>query len=375
VLAAALLAVAAADKTVSMPMLKKPLTVEGRRAGVLQQRGVLGAFNRQLGGSGNIPISTMEDAQYYGPVQVGTPGQTFQVIFDTGSSNLWIPAANCSSCGLHTKFNAGASTSYQADGRPFYIQYGSGPVSGYLGEDVVTMAGLEVQNITFAEITDPSGLGLAYLIGSFDGILGLAFSTISVDDLQPVFLAMVQQGVVDKPIFSFYLETTGNNGELTIGGADPSHYTGDVSYVPLTSETYYEVALNGFTAGGSTVTNTAKAILDTGTSLLALPTKDAAAFAASVGASPTINPQEYSIPCSSVSSLPTMNITIGDVSFSLPGSAYVLNVEDVECILGVTGLDVPAPAGPLVILGDPFLRYYYASFDVQQKRVGLAKAQ
>jgi len=138
-------------------MLKKPLTVEGRRAGVLQQRGVLGAFNRQLGGSGNIPISTMEDAQYYGPVQVGTPGQTFQVIFDTGSSNLWIPAANCSSCGLHTKFNAGASTSYQADGRPFYIQYGSGPVSGYLGEDVVTMAGLEVQNITFAEITDPSG--------------------------------------------------------------------------------------------------------------------------------------------------------------------------------------------------------------------------
>lgn len=104
-------------------------------------------------------------------------------------------------------------------------------------------------------------------LAAFDGILGLAFSTISVDDLQPVFLAMVQQGVVDKPIFSSYLETTGNNGELTIGGADPSHYTGSFSYVPLTSETYYEVALNGFTAGGSTVTNTAKAILDTGTSL------------------------------------------------------------------------------------------------------------
>ncbi|RYY31439.1 hypothetical protein EON62_06400, partial [archaeon] len=169
--------------------------------GSLQHRGVLGKLAREhnlVGQTGKIPISQMEEAQYYGPVTVGTPGQTFKVIFDTGSSNLWIPANNCTNCGLHTKFNAGASSSYVANGAPFYIEYGSGPVSGYLGEDTVNMGGINVPGITFAEITDASGLGLAYDIGSFDGILGMAFQSISVDNLPPVFISMVNQGLVDE---------------------------------------------------------------------------------------------------------------------------------------------------------------------------------
>ena len=85
----------------------------------------------------------------------------------TGSANLWGPAKNCSNCAFHTKFNAAASSSYVANGEPFDILYGSGPVSGYVGIDTVTIAGIAASSVSFAEVTDASGLGLACALRSY----------------------------------------------------------------------------------------------------------------------------------------------------------------------------------------------------------------
>ena len=254
------------------------------------------------------------------------------------------------------------SSTWQRNGSKFEIDYVSGPVSGELESDIVSVGGLATRT-TFAQIDNPAGLGPAYLLGSFDGILGMAFQKISVDDIPPVFQDFVKEGVLTENVFAFYFDSSGNAGELEIGGVDPAHFAGPLVNVPLSSETYWEVALTDIQLGGSSVTAVRRAVLDTGTSLLAGPIAEVAAIAKTVGATELLN-NEYLIDCGKVAALPNITVSMGGNSFTLTGQQYVIDVENlhIECLLGIAGVDIPAPAGPLWILGDVFQRVYYTAY-------------
>ena len=187
-------------------------------------------------------IKDYSNAQYYGIVQIGSPPQSFQVIYDTGSSNLWVPEVGCVHCGYKifhggkNKFDPKDSASYemiQGNASDFSIQYGSGSVSGRFVKDTVILAqDIAVTSQTFAIVHDAAGMGIAYAFGMFDGILGLGFDSLSVGGVETVFHSAIDQGAVEKPVFAFSLGDE-RDGELTFGGYDETKFTGDIHWVPL----------------------------------------------------------------------------------------------------------------------------------------------
>merc|ERR1719222_26438 len=142
------------------------------------------------------------NAQYYGVISIGQPAKEFKVIFDTGSSNLWVPREGCTHCGIpvigqKSKYDPEKSKSYAEDGADFEITYGSGSVSGSFALETIHFAGLSVNDQRFGMISDAGGLGLGYGLGKFDGILGLGFTSISIDGATTVFENAINQDVVD----------------------------------------------------------------------------------------------------------------------------------------------------------------------------------
>lgn len=100
----------------------------------------------------------------------------------------------------------------------------------------------------------------------FDGILGLAYDTISVNRIPPPFYEMINQKLINEHVFSFRLGASEEDGgEVIFGGIDSSAHTGSISYVPVRRKAYWEVELErvGFGDEELELENTGAAI-DTG---------------------------------------------------------------------------------------------------------------
>ncbi|KAL2607564.1 hypothetical protein R1flu_026137 [Riccia fluitans] len=478
-------AVANAEGISRVTLKKRTLDKESVKAGRLGLQHRAQRLSAILDSDADIlPLSNFADAQYYGQISIGSPPQDFTVVFDTGSSNLWVPSVKCYfsfACYFHAKYKSSKSSTYKEDGRQFSIQYGTGSMSGFLSQDSVTLGDIVVKDQVFAEATKEPGV--TFLAAKFDGILGLAFQEISVQRVAPVWYSALDQGLLAQPLFSFWLNRNAEakeGGELVLGGVDQKHVKGTHVYTPVTRKGYWQFNMGDVLIGGKSTgfcKGGCAAIADSGTSLLAGPSVIVAEINQAIGASGIVSQEckmgvekygdlitdlllqnmdpskicaqvgvcsdsnfariesvlerefegsvewrkddgmcavcqmavvwvqnqlsqnktkdqiqnylnslcdrlpspngESIVDCNALPGMPNVAFTIEGKYFELTPDQYILKVGDgsnVQCVSGFVGMDVPAPAGPLWILGDVFMGVYHTVFDYGNLRVGFAPA-
>ncbi|CAG8657444.1 17694_t:CDS:2, partial [Gigaspora rosea] len=176
------------------------------------------------------------DGCYYGTIIIGD--QYFTVDFDTGSSDLWVPAIECkfSECLFHNRFDPKKSPTFVLDPRPnnFTMIYGlddgtSTVVCGYIGRDTVTLGGITVTNQTFGLATYDD---LSYY--EEDGVIGLAFPQLSLFEPPSVIQTMKDQKKINKALIAFHFGRhkldPNDKSFADIGGVDPNAYVGEIVY-------------------------------------------------------------------------------------------------------------------------------------------------
>ncbi|KAF8171071.1 putative aspartic protease [Mycena galopus ATCC 62051] len=362
----------ATPNVVSVPVYKKA-SGNTRSTKALLARDLI-RFNADAAAAVGVAPATNEDDTYVTATTVGT--QTFELIVDTGSSNLWI--------GSGTKYTPGSTST--DTGKTFEVEYGSGTVSGTEYTDTVVLGGLTITKQGLGDGTKSSGFkGVDGIVGF--GPVDLTEDTVSGSTTIPTVINnLFTQGTISTQVLgvSFAPESGSDeddaNGSLALGGTDSTKFTGDIAYVAKTSTSPYseywgitvsEIAYNGKSIGAS-----ASAIVDTGTTLIYIPT---AAYNSFLSASGGKTDSSSGLP--SWTTLPTENLafTIGGVSYTLTPSQFTIPTDQYDFYELSTGkfygwiaAGGTEAADVNFIIGQKFLENYYSVFDTTNNQVGFA---
>ncbi|EJF59592.1 acid protease [Dichomitus squalens LYAD-421 SS1] len=330
------------------------------------------------------------DASFYGSIAVGTPPVGYNVILDTGSSDLWLAGSSALSdttSGIST-FNPNTSSTFKDLQTSFQITYGSGAAQGFLGTDVVQMAGLKVDAQTFAVAT---AVTEDLLNSPVSGLMGLAFETIASSGATPFWQTVATNGGLDQPLMAFQLTRFTNDtqardlepgGTFNLGAVNTSLFTGDIDFqdIPGGQGTYWIQELTGLSANGASVELPAGAAsyaaIDTGTTLVIGPTDGIAALYAQIPGSQALTGQNegyYAYPCNA-----NINVTLrfgqSTISWPISDDDFVLQQRGNICIGSFIAVDTSAGSQvPPWIVGDVFLKNVYSVFRATPPSVGFAK--
>ncbi|KAF9544913.1 Type I transmembrane sorting receptor [Mortierella hygrophila] len=323
-------------------------------------------------GVGLVPVTNPSfDTEYYGPVKIGTPGQTFNMDFDTGSADIWLVSSTCptTACKNHRGFNSSSSTTFTLDPaeRRFQIVYGDGSyASGYIGTDMVNVGGIQIRQTIGLATNESAQFG----VSKVDGLFGLGFSSLeSVPGVETFMTNAIAEKALALPVVSAYLPSLrrsgGKGGHYLFGAIDSTKFQGDLTYVPVTVKGYWQIAVQDILVSGQSLNSSYQGIIDTGTTLVILDNKTAAAVHSKIDGA--YFDGGWIVPCS------LSKATTGSVGFELAGKVFEVPMADIAwapvgtatgkpgeevCYSGVQSMSIP-----VWILGDVFIKNNYCVFD------------
>lgn len=316
------------------------------------------------------------DTGYLAVIQIGTPPRDFTILVDSGSADFWVGGESCfeepsgNGCGDHTFLGQESSSSFRDLSMPFKITYGTGAVSGSMIRDNVFIAGLKLRRHKFGVANQES---TDFTIGSlFDGIMGLAESSLSEQRTPTPIEALAAAGLVEANITSYKLGRLGdgkNNGEITFGALDATKFKPNTLVIlpNINVQGFWECNMDAVIVNGRNLKLFRRtAILDTGTTLVLAPTNDSELLHKHIPGAYPDNSGGFILPCNT-------NIV---VALIFDGRIFNIDPQDIVrgpvkvkkftdgtfCASGIAGTDSLLKNQWLV--GDTFLKNAYYSTQI-----------
>lgn len=341
--------------------------IEGRATGSASSRS-----KRYRHHSSREHLRRVHKTAYWGNITIGSPPQSFGVIFDTGSGNLIIPSSRChdDGCVPHNLYDQASSktshsvvTEHGMGGSR--ITFGTGSIAGTFVRDNMCFGSSLCINASFIAAVEETREPFEQL--PFDGIMGMGFPVLSTGKGFNIVDELSAGGHLPGGLFSFYFSDD-RGSEVTFGGYRSEHLASEIVWAPIKKASYWQVSMDDVTinnvpqkfCGGD-----CEVAVDTGTSMLAGPSKFVKFLKRKIRAHTD---------CSNFHSLPLIGFRLGDTVLNLKPDDY-MDKSDHGCSLSLMPLDVPPPKGPIFVFGDPFLRRFTTIFDREKLRVGFAVAK
>lgn len=333
-----------------------------------------------------VPLNHLRDSQFVGKLEVGTPPQTIQPIFDTGSTNLWVVTTSCKekSCTKVNRYDPSKSSTF----KKFYqeknlrIVFGTGAISGPLGTETFVLGKHKVEEQTFGLVHSESAGNsneedniFDYI--NFEGIVGLGFPSMLSTGSVPFFDNLLKQNKNIPHQFSFYISEDEKYSAFMLGGISKEFYEGDIYMLPVIKEYYWEVKLDAIYVGEEKLCcdEDSYVVFDSGTSYNTLPSDKMTQFMNMIP-SDQCNEQAFH---ESLQSFPVIKYVFGNLTVELLPEEYMV-INGNACMPGYMQIDVPSENNNAYLLGSlVFMKHYFTVFIRGDKNkpsmVGIAKSK